>query len=100
MIKTLSFKVDEEVIARLEAEATAKETTVSHLCRAGIEAYFNGEGQRQQNMKTIMERLDRVEYEVVCVRSMLGRSYSEEDYKLVKQLAHEEAAAYVEGLKK
>ena len=99
MIKTLSCKFQEEVVAALEAEAERRKITVSDVLRWAVEAYFQGEGARQQNMKTLMERIDRLEYEVICLRSMLGRSYPNEEYDLVLKLAHEEATAYVEGLK-
>ena len=98
-LKALTFKVTKEMDEQLQAEAQRRETTVSHILRLGVEAYFQGEGARQQNMKTLMERIDRLEYEVICLRSMLGRSYSNEEYDVVMKLAHEEAAAYVEGLK-
>ena len=97
-MEPFSIRFPDELMEQVKTESERLKLTPSELVRKAVEFDFKG-NPRQQNMQTIMERMDRLEYEVVCLRAMLGRLYSTEDYTLVKKFAHEEATTYLERLK-
>lgn len=102
MPKLLSCNLTDEGMDKLEFEAKKYAKTKTEMTQKIFDFYFTRE-QRQQNMDTVMGRLDRMETELITLRAFLQRYVdsvsSEEKVNGLRTLAKQDAAAYLEQLR-
>lgn len=94
-----SFRLTDEMMARLEAEATKQGKSKTEIVRIALEQFF-AEDHRRASMKVLLERFDRLEFENAKTRGVVRRALSKNGYEVTDEdveAAGEDAKAYLNG---